>query len=259
MNPDCCPLSESPFTHVNWPDHHPVGLVLDGVAIPDLGEQIYQWAGDQSVNAECLFAETRWEAVSALSPWLVWLSGPEDPVLKGFLELGPAREQGYLLVSDTDRTTCSRWIQSHLQIEMAPGCEELVRIAHPAIARTVIGGNLPRFSVRAIDRLVIPDRISEQWHLVEPPAVQPGTTGDQPEKMMASPDLKSAFDAFNRRKDALQIWNSLDESVRKQLGGSELIDAYPLLRSVLDTAIINGCNSVREIMQFLFANLPRTS
>ena len=77
--------------------------------------------------------------------------------------------------------------------------------------------------------------------------------------MMASPDLKSAFDAFNRRKDALQIWNSLDESVRKQLGGSELIDAYPLLRSVLDKAIINGCNSVREIMQFLFANLPRTS
>jgi len=105
MNQDSWSLRESPFTHVPWPGHQPVGLVLDGVAIPELGEQIYQWAGGQTINAECLYVATRWEAVSDLSPWLVWLSGPEDPVLEGFLEQGPRQEQGYLLISATDHAS----------------------------------------------------------------------------------------------------------------------------------------------------------
>ncbi|MFN2360115.1 MAG: DUF4123 domain-containing protein [Marinobacter sp.] len=257
MNHDCWPLSESPFNHVHWPDHHSVGLVLDGVAIPGLGEQIYQWAGGQPFDAECLYVATRWEAVSDLSPWLVWLSGPEDPVLEGFREQGGVQEQGYLLISATDSATCTRWIRSHLQVEMATGCDELVRIAHPALARTVIGGNLPRFPTRAVDRLIVPDRISEQWHLVEPPAVQPGSTGGQPGKMMVSPELKGAFEVFNRRKGALQIWSDLNESMRSQLGGPDLRDAYPALGRVLEEALGSGCNNLREVMQFLLATLPR--
>ena len=257
MNQNCRPVSESPFAQVHWPDHHPVGLVLDGVAIPELGKQIYQWAGDQPFDAECLYVTTRWEAVSDLSPWLVWLSGPEDPVLQGFLAQGGEQEQGYLVISATDRATCARWMRSHLQVETAPGCEELVRIAHPALARTVIGDNLPRFSIRAVERLIVPDRVSGQWHLVEPAAVQPGSSGDQTGKMRTSPDLKRAFEAFNRRKDALQIWNNLDESVRHQLGGPDLRNAYPALGRILEEALGSGCNSQREVMQFLFATLPR--
>ncbi|WP_018405435.1 DUF4123 domain-containing protein [Marinobacter gelidimuriae] len=81
---------------------------MDGVAIPQLGKQIYQWAGDQPISAECLYVATRWEVISDLSPWLVWLSGPEDPVLRGFLEQGPMQEHGYLLVSAADRATANR-------------------------------------------------------------------------------------------------------------------------------------------------------
>ena len=108
-----------------------------------------------------------------------------------------------------------------------------------------------------MDRLIVPDRISGQWHLVEPPAVQPGSTGDTPGKMMASADLKGAFEAFNRRKGALQIWNNLEEAVRNQLGGPALRDAYPALGSILEEALGSGCNNLREVMQFLFATLPR--
>ncbi|WP_150911586.1 DUF4123 domain-containing protein [Marinobacter halotolerans] len=255
MNQECGPNSESPFAHLFWPDDQPVGLVLDGVAIPGLGERIYQWAGGQPSVAECLYASTRWEAVSDLSPWLVWLSGPEDPVLKGFLEQGAEQEQGYLLISAKDHATCTRWMRSHLQVEMAPGYDELVRIAHPALARTLIGGNLARFSVRAVDQLIVPDRVSRQWHIVEPPAVQPGSIGDQAGKMRVSPDLKCAFESFNRRKDALQIWSNLEESVRNQLGGPDLRDAYPALWRIMEEAIGSGCNSLREIMQFLFGAL----
>ncbi len=256
MNQGCCPISQSPFEHLTWPDHYAVGLVLDGVAIPDLGKQIYQWAGDQPISAECLYAATRWEVVSDLSPWLVWLSGPEDPVLEGFLEQGPMQEHGYLLVSATDRTTFSRWMRSHLQVEMAPGCEELMRIAHPALARSVIGSNLTCSPTGIVDRLIVPDRIRGQWYVVETPAVRSCIAADQAEKEIVLPELRKAFKAFNRRKDALHIWNSLEEPVRKQLGGPQLRDAYPLLRKTLDEALGNECNSLREAMQFLFASLP---
>src|SRR5680860_63642 len=255
MNQGCCPISHSPFDHLPWPDHYAVGLILDGVAVPELGKQIYQGAGDQPISAECLYVSTRWEVVSDLSPWLVWLNGPEDPVLRGFLEQGPMQEHGYLLVSSTDRTTFSRWIRSHLQIKIAPGCDELMRIAHPALARTVIGNNLTCSSNRVVDRLIVPDCISEQWHLIELSATRPSTTVDQIKEVIVSPELREAFEAFNQRRDALHTWDSLEEPMRNQLGGSRLHDAYPALRKTLDEALGNGCNSLREVMQFLFATL----
>ena len=257
MKQDGWPISESPFAHLAWPENHSVGLVLDGVAIPGLGEQIYQWSGDQPFSAECLYVTTRWEVMSDMSPWLVWLSGPEDPVLEGFLKQGPIQEQGFFLVSGADRSTCARWMRSCLQIETAPGYEELMRIAHPALARTVIGGNLIRYPSGVVDQLIVPDRISERWQVLEPSAVKPGSAGDQADKIIASPELRDAFEAFNRRKDALQLWNSLEEPVRNQLGGPQLRNAYPALRKILDEALGNGCNSLREVMHFLFATLPR--
>jgi len=256
MSQGCCPISRSPFEYLPWSDDSSVALILDGVAIPQLGKQIYQWAGDQPISAECLYVTTRWEVVSDLSPWLVWLSGPEDPVLRGFLEQGPVQEHGYLLVSAADRAAVSRWMRSHLQVETAPGCEELTRIAHPALALSVIGNNLTGSAIRVVDKLIVPDCISDQWCLVEPPAVQPSKKAGQTEKENTLPELQEAFRAFNRRKDALQIWNSLDEPVRRQLGGPQLRDAYPALRKTLDEALDNECNSLRDAMQFLFAALP---
>lgn len=256
MSPGFCPISQSPFDHLPWTDHSVVALILDGVAIPQLGKQIYQWAGDQPISAECLYATTRWEVISDLSPWLVWLSGPKDPVLEGFLAQGSIQEQGYLLVSATDRATVSRWMRSHVQVETAPGCEELMRIAHPALARSVIGNNLTGSDIGIVDKLIVPDCISEQWYLVEPPAVRPSKKAGQTGKQNTLPELKEAFRAFNRRKEALQIWSSLGEPVRKQLGGPQLCDAYPALRKILDEALDNECNSLRDAMQFLFAALP---
>ena len=250
------PISHSPFDHFPWPDRSAVALILDGVAIPQLGNQIYRWAGDQPISAECLYATTRWEVISDVSPWLVWLSGPADPVLRGFLKQGPMQEQGYLLVSSTDRAAVSRWMRSHLSVETVPGCEELMRIAHPALAHSVIGTNLMGSAIRVVNKLIVPDCISEQWCLVEPPAVRPSKKTGQTDKQNILPELQEAFRAFNRRKDALQIWNSLAKPVRTQLGGPQLRDAYPAFRKILDEALAHECNSLREVMQFLFAALP---
>jgi len=44
--------------------------------------------------------------------------------------------------------------------------------------------------------------------------------------------------------------------VRNQLGGPDLRDAYPALGRILEEALGNGCNNLREVMQFLFVTLP---
>lgn len=255
MSQNCWPLSEPPFAHFPWPSHGSVALILDGVAIPELGKRIYQWAGDHPVDAECLYVTTRWEPIAEYSPWLVWLGCPEDPVLEGFLEQGAREEQGYLLVSNATRDDCSRWIRSHLQVERLPGCEELTRIAHPALARAVIGSNLGGFPAGVIRQLILPDCIDEQWHRVEPPAPHGNPAVIEAEPRIASAELLDAFHAFNRRKDALQIWSSLEGPVRKQLGGPRLRNAYPELRRILDKALASGCHSLRDIMQFLLSAL----
>jgi hypothetical protein len=257
MNLNACPISESPFTHFAWPEDHQVGLVLDGVAIPRLGEKIYQWGEGQVGDAECLYAVTRWEVVSEVSPWLVWLEGPEDPILGAFLDRGPEEEAGYLLVSAVDRASCTRWMRAHLQVEVARGIEDLMRIAHPALARSVLGENLSGCPAGVVDRVIVPDRISRQWVSVESPASQAGRIAKPIEKVVVSPELTAAFDAFNQRQRVLQVWSSLDDSMRNQIGGPDLQNAYPKLQRLLSDALDNGHDNLRAMMHYLFAEFEQ--
>lgn len=258
MSSSSCSLAESPFEHVDWPDSGRVALVLDGVSIQNLSERIYQWAGDSNVEAECLYVTTRWEVLSELSPWLVWLTGPEDPVLRGFLQQGPEKEQGYIVVSRIEATEFTRWMRLRLQVERAPGYEELMRISHPALARSVIGeGLIQTAPAGAVSQLMTPDMIRGQWVTKAPRPVPPGGQGDSSAMTTCSAELEQAFEAFNRRRQNLLIWQSLDKEARCWLGGPSLKDAYPALCKVLQDASRAGCNSLKDMARFLFDTMAQ--
>lgn len=255
MSLDYGPISESPFECLSWPDSLSVALVLDGVGITELGKQIYQWADGFPVEAECLYVTTAWEPISEVSPWIVWLSGPDDPVLAGFVESSAMHEHGYLLIAGEEKVTITRWIRSHLQVERAPGYEELVRISHPALARSVIGdqpGQCPPSGL--VRQLITPDQIDQRWHCVELRERTLGVT-DRRNSLAYSDDLAQAFDAFNMRQTSLQIWENLDAQARMNLGGPLLTNAYPALRSILGEARKAGHESPRDMMRFLFSAL----
>lgn len=256
MSQDCGPISESPFERLPWPDSFSVALVLDGVGIAGLGKQIYQWADGLPVEAECLYVTTAWESVSEVSPWIVWLSGPDDPVLAGFVESSAMHEHGYLLIGGKEKTTVTRWIRSHLQVERAPGYEELVRISHPALARSVIGDQLGQcLPAGVVRQLIIPDKINQQWHCIKLRERTVGVSDHQRNSLAYSDDLAQAFDAFNMRQASLQIWANLDARARMNLGGPLLKNAYPALHSILEEARNAGHESPRDMMRFLFSAL----
>lgn len=245
-------LADSPFDHITWPGEGSVVLVLDGVAFPELGQRIYQWADGQPMEAQCLYVTTRWEAVSDLSPWLVWLSGPDDPVLKAFLTEGASQEKGYLLVSQLHPAELTRWMRLRAQVERAPGYEELMRISHPALARSIIGESLILSTpAGAIDKLITPDLIGDRWVMQEPVGLKKHSETPHQGKVVYSSELESAFKAFNVRRDNLLIWHYLDDNARNWLGGPALGAAYPRLREILFQATSAGCQSLRDKSRYL--------
>lgn len=256
MSQDCGSVTELPFDVLGWPTGYSVALMLDGVAIPEAGKQIYQWADDSEVDAECVYATTRWDQIAEISPWIVWLSGADDPVLAAFLENGAMQEHGYLIVTGVDRPDFMRWIRAHLQVEKGSGCEEIVRISHPALARSVIGDQLGQRPPSGVVRqLIIPDQISQRWQCIEPGKRVEGSTENNGYALVLSDELTQAFDAFNMRQASLQIWESLDARTRMDLGGPFLKQAFPRLHSILVSARDAGHQSPREMMRFLFSVL----
>lgn len=252
MRDEQCLLAESPFSRFTWPASGCVGLVLDGASIPHVGQSIYEWSGGVS-EAECLYASTRWEPVSEFAPWLVWLNHEFDPIVSGFLEEGARKEWGYFLVSEHKPALLREYLRRLLVIERASGCEELLRIAHPELARSIIGqaqiGPDPALPSTVVHRLLSPDLVSGTWVIQEPPRRPEIVHGlELSEEMNA---LDATFAAFNRRRDNLSLWELLDQSIREWLGGQSLQVAFSKLARLTSQAEQLGYRSPREKMRYL--------
>lgn len=252
MKSEQWPLTDSPFSHVVWPKGGCVVLVLDGNSVPDIARSIYEWS-DGLVEAECLYASTRWEPVSEYAPWLVWLKDTHDPVYRHFSEKGANKEWGYLLVSDQKPDVVREYLRQLIELERVAGCPELLRIAHPELARSVIGKGLiapskklPRAVIR---QMISPDLVNAVWVAQELLPRSVLSAERNPHRNMDA--LETAFSAFNRRRDNLAIWGFLDREMREWLGGSSLPAAYPRLAELTQEAELLVYLSLREKMRYV--------
>ncbi|WP_303290773.1 DUF4123 domain-containing protein [Marinobacter sp. SS5-14b] len=235
---DVCLLSEPPCAHIKWPSNGTVALILDGVAVSNVARSIYEWSGG-AAKTECLYAGTRWEPVSDFAPWIVWLEDESDPVLAAFVERGAAQEWGYILVTNYSPDALRGYLRQLIVIERVPGCEELIRIAHPEMARRVIGEGLITpgrdLPQELLSQVVSPNLVEGTWHIQEP-----HRTVDDLDRESAQTNieaLEAAFCAFNRRRDNLALWEMLDSSVREWLGGPAIIeDAFRKLDQIIEEA-----------------------
>jgi hypothetical protein len=112
-----------------------VGLLLDGVSIEKLPQQLYQWS-DNPVF-EPLYLRTRWAKLGDVSPCLVQIKNRNDPVLMQFLSAAP-QEWGYLVFSDQPWQSMLahwRWLTSVMHPQ---GEEVLLRIADPAVMHALL-------------------------------------------------------------------------------------------------------------------------
>lgn len=248
---DVCLLSAPPFAHIKWPSNGTVALVLDGVSVPNVARSIYEWSGG-AAKTECLYAGTRWEPVSDFAPWIVWLEGEKDPVLAAFLERGAAQEWGYLLVTNYCPDALRDYLRQLTVIERVPGCVELIRIAHPEMARRLIGEGLMLpgrdLPQDLVSQVASPNLVSGTWISQEPSrnAGDPGNEGT-PKNVEA---LDAAFCAFNRRRDNLALWEMMDRPVREWLGGPTIKDAFRKLDQITEEA--ESCGHAGPRHKFLY-------
>lgn len=249
MTPGRYPLSHNPFDDIAWPEDTNVVLVLDPCIIRDLGRELFEWSTSVT-QVDCLYVNTPWEPIQDISPWAVWLSGPDDPVLRHFVDKEAEKEAGYLLFTPLTYPDFGRWMRQRIQIERAPEDIELVRIGHPALAGDVIGDNLIRTTPEgAVQQMILPDRTIGQWrHMAPERQTLPPGRGDN---VTLSPGLFEAFTRFNVRRANLMIWDKLDTQDRKALGGPALPSAWPELTRLSEEAAQQGRTGIRSRMQYL--------
>ncbi|PAV24418.1 hypothetical protein CF392_16405 [Tamilnaduibacter salinus] len=207
----------------SWPETGNVALVLDGIAIKDLPQKVYQWA-DHEPDADWLYLGTPWETVCSRSPWLVYLNGPADPVLKRFLVSEASREAGYLLVTSDDRSAVADTLRRLLQIERFEGVPELLRIGHPVIARSVIGERLlDRHGGTGLLSLVVPDVVEGKWlSFTASDARVTDAKATEASLLTVDDNLIETFRDFDRRQSILTQLSAASETASKWLGDGSL-------------------------------------
>ncbi|CAI8853259.1 DUF4123 domain-containing protein [Pseudomonas chlororaphis] len=132
LKPDL-PLGEHLPHDLPWRKN--AALLLDGVSVEKLPQQLYTWS--DTPNFEPLYLGTRWSALNDISPCLIRLSGQSDPVFQQFLAHAD-KEWGYLVFSDQpwqDMLDHFRWLTC---VAHPQGTEVLLRLADPAVAHTLL-------------------------------------------------------------------------------------------------------------------------
>lgn len=136
-------------------------LLLDGVSVPELEKRLHRWEND----ADCLYLNTRWHELTDISPYLILLKGPHDPLLEYFHEHS-ALEWGYLLFSDANAQTLCGHFRSLLAVEHPTGGEVMLRVADPAVAHQLLSLAEHAHSARwfgPIKHVCIPDVLHANW------------------------------------------------------------------------------------------------
>lgn len=118
----------------DFPWGQTVGLLLDALQVENLVQRLYEWSPAPQVHL--LYQGTQWAEINHLSPCLIQLHTPDDPVLSQFLS-NTRKLWGYLLASDgtwDELLAHLRWLTCF----QPPQDEELfLRISDPVVARAL--------------------------------------------------------------------------------------------------------------------------
>ncbi|MHB9801343.1 DUF4123 domain-containing protein [Pseudomonas sp. MT3] len=154
-----------PSLPANLPWGQVAALLLDGVTVESLLPKLYEWSSSPTVWP--LYMHTRWKDLIDLSPCLIRLRGPDDPILLRFLNNAP-QEWGYLIFSDLDWPSLTARMSWLASVRHPTGEEALLRLADPAVAHALAGvaeRNRDPDWFGPCSTLVIPDERSDCWHL----------------------------------------------------------------------------------------------
>lgn len=226
-------------------------LLLDGVSVEALPRRLYEWA--ESPVFEPLYLTTRWAELNDLSPCLVALSGPHDPILTQFLSHA-GEEWGYLLFgygSVPELLSHLRWLVS---VQHPLGEEMLLRLADPAVANALLGhavkeGDASLFG--PTQQIVAADVVKGCWQQHRRPGAPPAVLRSKPYRLSDEQlDLLGEVSFRSIVSDLDQHMHAFFPSFQAQLSTRE---RWQYLHDLASDAYAQGFNSERNIT--LYANI----
>lgn len=240
-------MNRLPPLPTDLPWTSPAYLLLDGVSVPNLLQHLSQWDNP----AYSLYANTRWKELLDISPYLVAIKGPNDPLLADF-QANAAQEWGYLLFSDAEvHILWSHW-RHLLSIKHPSGIEITPRVADPAVMHQLFALAEQVGSARwfgPVSHACLPDGVEGCWLLHK-----------RPDPARAQPDayqLSDAEDAALGDVHLRNIISGLHDHLRLYFPQFMSTFAAPAGRAftqkIADEAFQQGFTTEQEIA--LYANI----
>ena len=146
-----------------WQSH--AYLLLDGVSVNNLQAKVSEWFGTPEI--QLLYATTALAPCSEISPCLITFNGPNTPGLDHYLAHS-GEEWGYLIFSRASGFDDIRHLRRLLNAQYQPqGLNVWLRVADPAVMHAVLSQATATRKPEVfgpMDRIVLPDVISNGWH-----------------------------------------------------------------------------------------------
>ncbi|MDA8486896.1 DUF4123 domain-containing protein [Pseudomonas resinovorans] len=246
-------------------------LLMDGVSVKELPRQLKAWG--VSTLHKPLYEDTRWSALIDLSPYLVELTGPDDPVLQQFLLQGQA-DWGLLLLGGGHwqaNLHHLRWLTSVLHPQ---GQEMLLRLADSSVADALLGkasatGDTTLFG--PFSEVVIFETDSELWvrhrrpeGAVPAPAEEPYRLNEDDLERLGkvrlgqvltelAQYLRSAFPEYGKEWAPAQYRARLndlaDQAYAKGFCSEADLTLYVTLFALLGDQVLNAYPTIAELLE----------
>ncbi len=138
-------------------------LLFNAVRTENLLPRLYQW--NPGIDCYPLFIGTRFKALLDVSPVIVAIEGPQDPVLQAFLE-NAKKIWGLLLFSHADLKTLFEHLRWLVSVDEPVGKATLLNLSDPPVANALFD----LYPLQTDNRLFGPiehvyavDRFEQRW------------------------------------------------------------------------------------------------
>lgn len=251
-----CPNLES-----NWPLENGlpqglpwqscVALLIDGVRVDNLQPKLYQWS--QSPVCEPLYLRTRFAELQDISPCLVQIDSPHNPILAQFMSAA-RQEWGHLVFSEQpwhQLVAHWRWL---ICVTHPSGQNVMPRVADPAVMHPLLAHthsiNDPTL-FGPCTHIVTGDAVLGRWHVNLRPGHARET--DHTQQYQISDDQLSLFVGVNFRAMVMRLDRHLQQHFPEFQVHLDQAQRWNYLNELAMSAYHRGLCSEYEIT--LFANI----
>ncbi|MBB3232497.1 DUF4123 domain-containing protein [Halomonas stenophila] len=222
-------------------------LLLDGVRVKDLARRLYEWS-EGDLEADLLYAGTPWSDVAEVSPWLVQLKGPGDPIFKQFISQGAEEEWGFLITSSAGLLEVADHLRELIQVRHPAGLPMLLRLADPAVILALLSdGSSPEWAPWGpIERLILPDALKEAWLESTPKDSSEHVRAVDALDYRLSESQLADLEACDRRRDIRQLMAFVDQHYDGWLTAAHRAQRHAQLAGIVQEARELGLTAPRE-------------